>query len=236
MVKKTTKNDKSKNGSDTKSVPDKSDEKNNTVPQKKLKHGPNRQKFKNVLDAVLFFIIILSLTFLLIASGLTDQAEPGIKDFQKSEEYSDQILQVWLTGTIPRANYTDRDGHETVFIGSSIKQLLIEDIRIRENLGPYTDPADLGGLRDGLENEIGDVLNDLLGPSRAFNVNMSWSRPGDKNDHMYFHLIDKNVAGETTPDSLISETNWQFDVFDTGGVELSEMGFQIVLGIYEVKP
>ena len=151
-------------------------------------------KYWHVLDSVVFIILILTVSLMMIFTGIAESPEDSISDFDETNEYSEQIAQTLLTCTIPRINYTDSEGQETIYIGWTVEQLIIEDLKIRNGQKPYKAPADIESLRNGLEGAVGRLLDDMVGTSKTFSLQVTIIQGEDKLEH--FQILGNDLRDE----------------------------------------
>ena len=97
---------------------DKDAQKPDKTVQPSHKRKPRNWQF---IDSILFMIIIIMLTLMMVFAALADKEVAVEKDFQRTDEFSDQVLNTFITGTYASANYTDYDGTETVYSGWSVR-------------------------------------------------------------------------------------------------------------------
>jgi hypothetical protein len=206
------------------------------------KNTPSQTKrflldFKNwkLVDSILFIIIVIAVSLMMIVTGLAEVADDDKPEFENSDEFAKQISNVLLAGTVPRVNYTDMGGRETVYVGSSVKQLLIEDLRIRNNLGPYKAPANEKSLQNSLEPAVSSILSGLLGPSNSFAVNVTWQNEDGSTRPGYLNLKSPKLLDENGNLELISQSSLVVNIYDPGRKEVGEFELKVVLQIYSAE-
>jgi hypothetical protein len=129
----------------------------------------------HVLDILIFLLIIISLSIGLMVLGIeVDPSEDEIdySDEFFSENYVEDLNEVLLTSTISRVSYIDLNDNETVYIGYSINQLILEDAYLRIN---SDDSFNLTGLELGLQSRIQELARDLIDIQYAFRITVTSS-------------------------------------------------------------
>ena len=124
---------------------------NQTKPPKK-----SEINYLHILDIVIFLVLILSLSFAIVAFGFEMGSENGTDGHDRAtqeylNDYTNGVNKALLMATVPIASYVDSDGNETIYIGYSVNQLILEDIYIRQN---STLNLNRTSLENGLESEI----------------------------------------------------------------------------------
>jgi hypothetical protein len=129
----------------------------------------------HVLDILIFLLIIISLSIGLMVLGIeVDPSEDEIdySDEFFSENYVEDLNEVLLASTISRVSYIDLNDNETVYIGYSINQLILEDAYLRIN---SDDSFNLTGLELGLQSRIQELARDLIDIQYAFRITVTSS-------------------------------------------------------------
>ena len=94
----------------------------------------------------------------------------NIVPIPKIKDYSNEVNEVLLMSTIPRVTYVNSDGNETIFIGYSVNQLILEDVYIRQNA---TFTLNVTNLENGIESEIRNLARNLIDSKYSFRINIT---------------------------------------------------------------
>ena len=147
---------------------------------KKIQQKDIPKKFKSpwlVLDAGLFFILILICSIVLImVSGETKDSTYYYTRYPETDEYIEDTMQVVLSSTVPHVAYYDYKNSKTEFVDYTIEHLIIIDLTIRD--GDFED-LNASSLEHSLENEILTILNSAIGENRNFIFTVSLESESD---------------------------------------------------------
>ncbi len=149
----------------------KSDDKNiNKIKKnKKIKYKTTTQELHKprlILDAVLFFIILLAVSIPMVMIS----AEPKEKNqyyinYEDSDEYIDDSMQMILDSTVPNVTYQDLNGIRTEVNNLNIADLILIDLIIRSG-----DPGEVNftSLENEFEAKLFTILDSVFGGNRDF--------------------------------------------------------------------
>lgn len=129
----------------------------------------------HILDILIFLLIIISLSIGIIVLGIeVDSSEDEIdySDEFFSENYIEDLNEVFLSSTITRVTYTDLNDNETVYISYTINQLILENVYLRIN---SDDSLNLTDLELGLESHIKELARDLIDIQYGFSITVTSS-------------------------------------------------------------
>jgi hypothetical protein len=204
--------------------------------RKKSRSGGRLRNFKywSVVDSILFLLIVLAVFFTMVLTGLAEEPE-DIPEFEETSEYPEQLARAFLAGTIPNVNYTDTGGQETDYAGWSVKQILIEDMLIRQGYGPYKGPPNEQSLHDGIENVLKLTLENLVGTERTFVLNVI--SEGSENDNSISPSITIYGSGFSTDLSesdYISKGSEVIRVTNPADQGIDELKITVELRIYQI--
>ncbi len=167
----------------------------------------------HILDILIFLLIIISLSIGIMVLGIeVDSSEDEIdySDEFFSENYIEDLNEVLLTSTITRVSYNDLNDNETVYIGYTINQLILEDVYHRIN---SDDNLNLTSLELGLESHIQELARDLIDIQYGFSITVTSSNV----DLFTITSIDEfsqnpNMASATSVSLLSSDLQEELEV------------------------
>lgn len=201
-----------------------------SIPKRPIAHF----KYWHVVDSILFLIIVITVTLMMLLSGLAQVPKTEVQDFESTEEHAEQITFAFLSGTIPRISYTDGDGKETVYTGWSVKKLLIEDLRIRQGLGPYQTPANMDSLYSGIESVLSETMSDILGTSYTFSLRVSMQSSTSQEELDSLLLTGQELEVDDESIEPIAESKLKLNIYDPGQRETGEFILVLELDIYKI--
>ena len=200
---------------------------------KEKKETPKKGRNWKMLDSILFLVIVIIVSTMMFFTAFAADDEGELANFQQTDEYSKEVTMSLLSGTVPSVNYTDRADQKTEYLGWSVKQLLIEDLKIREKLRPYKAPADEAQLQAGIETAVGNILDELVGDERTYDLNVSWHKPGESSAPTTFHIKGDELSTGGSSLILISLSTIELSIYDPDVTETGRFDLKITLGIYE---
>ena len=100
-------------------------------------------------------------------------------EYQTTNEYIEDSMQVFLESTVPRVEYNSNSGSKFEFVDFNFKQLIIEDLQIRQ-LEEYQ--TNISSLEQGIENEIIDALDSIFQDTKNQDYVFICSYSTDTND------------------------------------------------------
>ncbi|UCH88290.1 MAG: hypothetical protein JSV49_08470 [Thermoplasmata archaeon] len=206
--------------------------------EKKVRKTPVKRRgrlssFKHwyVVDSILFFIIVLAVTLMMILTGFAEESRE-VGSFESTDKYAEQLTMAFLAGTVPELNYTDSRGQETIYVDYSVKQLLIEDLRIRLGGGPHHMPVNTNSLKIGIESTVGSIMDELVGSSRTFSLNVTGIQSGEQENSVFFTIYGTNFAEIADSSSPSAVSRISINVYDPDDVEPGKLEMIIELRIY----
>jgi len=202
------------------------------MPTKNTKKKKRRNL--RILDSIIFFIVMSIVTLMMLFTAYAVDDSVAAPDYTHTDEYSYDLSQALLAGTVPRVNYTDTHGQQTEYLNWNARRLLIEDLKIRQGLKPYASPADIAELQRGIESSIKTVLDALGGPQRACHLNVTWQKPGNVEDIINFHIKTDGLMFTENSYKLISSSETEFSNYDPDETESGRYEIIIILEVYEI--
>ena len=140
-----------------------------------------------IVPVALFLVLVLSGSSIL---ALTLKETPkGAPSFTVVDENG--ILSALLDSTVDRTTYTDNAGLVHVYIGWTVKELIVEDLEFRSTSSPR---ANVSSLNSGIESDINQNLHNLTG---VHHYDMKATFGG-----AYFRVKDLDLNGN--PEATIS--------------------------------
>jgi hypothetical protein len=125
-----------------------------------------RRKLRIILDAVLFVIILmsLSLTLLFVSSEFGEDIDYYV-NYHETDEYIEYSTQTILDSTVPRVTYHDINHQKTELIGQSVETLIIQDLNIRSSGGKELNET---SLEQSIEHAILTAFNQAFENDKKF--------------------------------------------------------------------
>jgi hypothetical protein len=144
---------------------------NNKQQKASIYKGPNRSWI--MLDAVVFLILMLlvSVALILLSSAPKDP-DYYFTNYQETDEYLENSMEMVLSSTVPMATYRDLNGFETEFVDQSMENLIIIDLNIRCS---SSDEVNSTSLEHDLEHELMKVLEGVIGSDQEFVFTCSYA-------------------------------------------------------------
>ena len=138
------------------------------------KKNTSLRKHRSILDAVLFFIIVLALSSaMIIISSTIEESNEYYLRYDRSDEYIENSMHTILCSTVPRAAYQDLNGQKTEYVGHSVEQLIITDLAIRNaNHGEIN----FSSLENGIEDELSEKFDFLIADDRNFIITCGYQK------------------------------------------------------------
>ncbi|MCK5559188.1 MAG: hypothetical protein KAJ51_01285 [Thermoplasmata archaeon] len=135
---------------------------------------PSKNRILHILDIVVFLLILISLSFAIVVIGIDINGD-GTNGFstdtdKATDDYANNFNEVLLSSTIPRVAYINSYGNETIFIGYSVSQLILEDVYLRWN---PDSTLNLTSLKNGIEAEITKLASNLILSKYSFKFSVT---------------------------------------------------------------
>jgi len=125
-----------------------------------------RKKLRLILDAVLFVLILfsLSLSILLLSSEFGEDIDYYV-GYHETDEYIEYSIQAVFDSTVPRVTYQDLNHHNSEFIGQSVETLILQDLNIRLSGGLDLNETN---LEQNIEQAILTTFNQVFEKDTKF--------------------------------------------------------------------
>ncbi len=155
------------------------------------KKNTSLRKHRSILDAVLFFIIVLALSSaMIIISSTIEESNEYYLRYDRSDEYIENSMHTILYSTVPRAAYQDQNGQKTEYVGQSVEQLIITDLAIRN---ANNDKINFSSMENGIEEELSEKFNFLTADDRNFIITCGYQKAAVVDRHNISALFISNM-------------------------------------------
>ena len=130
----------------------------------------------SLLDAMLFFVIMLITSSLFLQIGITmsDSAEL-IRD-QQSAEYNDYARLAWMRSSIPKAEYTDALGIPHIRNDLSVQYLIMEEFYLMKDEGIEPENIRFNEMIHDQANFIVEPIYEWAFWAESGNIKLSMNR------------------------------------------------------------
>ncbi len=181
-----------------------------------MKKTWNDHGMMSLLDAMLFFVIMIIISGLFLTIGVTmsDSAEL-IRD-QQSAEYNDNVRLAWMSASIPEVSYTSIDpiwhlSTSHVYNNLSVQFLIMEELRL---IGDEDmDPDKFTSFNKAIQEQANLIVEPIY--KWAF-----WAEYGDVRISMNKTVVDMTPSFEDFKKELGDEvhaTTWNSLAFGEDG-------------------
>ncbi len=100
-----------------------------------MKKRWNDHGMLSLLDAMLFFVIMLITSGLFLQIGITMSESAELIRDQQSAEYNDYARLAWMSSSIPLVTYNDTLGMQHILNNLSVQFLIMEEFYLMKNEG-----------------------------------------------------------------------------------------------------
>lgn len=192
----------------------------------KNKNRRSNRKSRIITDGIVFFIIILALSFsIIIISSMAQESTGYYENYGDSDDYIENSMQNILSSTVPSVIYQDSTGSQNEYTGQTVERLIQIDLNIRASSNGFNQSS----LKLGIGHELEKLLNSAYGVDKSYiftAVGLRSSSSESVAEISISNLLSPPQVDGTEP---VFEKQLKLSNGDRAGTDISEVNIRLYL-------